>query len=512
SSGRVQTPVLRLIVDREKERRAFKPEKYWELKALLEKDRQKFEAMHKTGRFKSEEEAKKAQEAAEKTDKAIVKNVKSTKRKIAKPVPFNTTEFLRAATAIGMTAGDAMNTAESLYQMGLTSYPRTDNTVYPINLNLQEILSELLNSPELSKDVQKVLALGKIEPSHGKETKDHPPIHPVSVPKKGQLNPKQWKVYELIARRFLATLSEDAETLNLSVDFDINGEPFLANGQAITKKGWKEVYPYSALKETLLPKLNEGDIAKLLNLDLLGKETQPPPRYSQGALIKLMESRGLGTKSTRHEILQKLLARHYIFGTKAIEPNEIAFAVVDSLDKYCERITKPEMTAETENEMDLIAAGKRQKEDVVSGSRKLLSELLEDLLKNKNEIGSELRKALRADKVIGKCDLCAGNLVIRKGRSGKRFLGCSNYPKCTNTFPLPQKGSVSPGSALCKTCGKATVKVVGGRYRYEMCVDMNCKSKDEWKKKNNYKNSNNGKDAETPAEPKAENAEKAEKK
>ena len=482
SVGRVQSPVLALIVDREKERLKFKPEKYWEIVALFEKDKKQFEAMHKKGRIDKEEEAKRVGELKEK--KGIVAGVEKKKRILKKPSPFNTTEFLRAASAIGVSAGEAMNIAESLYMNGFISYPRTDNTVYPPSLNLKNTLNELLKVPEFVGNIQKIFSQKQIVASKGeKETKDHPPIHPVSAAQKLQLNERQWKVYELVVRRFLATLGEDAETENLSVEILLGKEPFIARGQVILKKGWKEFYPYSLLKEIILPSLSKGEEVDLKNLSVLGKETLPPPRYSQGALIKLMEDLGLGTKSTRHEIIKKLYSRKYVSGIKAIEPNNVAFAITDALEKYSPKLVKPQMTSELEKEMDSIAAGKKTKEFVVKESRGILKQILNELVENKNTIGSEIRKALSQDKIMGKCTTCDGSLRMLVSRNNKRFLGCTNYPKCTTTFPLPQKGSISAANKLCNECNMPMIKVIGKRFRFEMCVNPNCKTKDEWKKK-----------------------------
>ncbi len=483
SVGRVQTPVLALIVDREKERLAFKQEKYWVLAAVFEKDKQNFEAEHKSGRFWKKEEAEAI--LAKKAPTGTVTKVEGKERRLSKPVPFNTTEFLRAATVLGFTAGEAMQHAESLYQMGYTSYPRTDNSVYPPTLNLREILNELLVVPEFTPLVEKIFALGKLEPSRGKESKDHPPVHPVAAAPKQKLSERQWKVYELICRRFFATLAEEAITFNQTVEIELNKEPFVARGQLIKQMGWKEYYPYSTIKEVHLPHLEKGDTVKLLSLDMLEKETQPPARYSQGALIKLMEDLGLGTKSTRHEIIQKLYARHYISGLKAIEPNKIAFAVIDSLEQHCKTVTEPKMTAELEKEMDEIAAGKKQKDSVVQGSRGILSEILETLLKEKNAVGTDLRKALAADSIVGACTRagCTGQLMIRKGKTGKRFLGCTKYPECHNSFPLPQLGRIVVLNRQCAECQAPMIKVYNNRSNYEMCINHNCKTKEEWKNK-----------------------------
>lgn len=483
SAGRVQSPTLALVVDREKERNAFKSDPYFEVEAHFLKGSEKFIAQHKEGRILDKKRAEAI--SAKKPKKCAVQSVSSSRRTLKKPIPFNTTDFLRSATAIGFTAGMAMNIAETLYQKGLTSYPRTDNAVYPENLNIKKILSELSSVKEFFSIIEFLLSKKKLEPSRGKESKDHPPIHPVSAPKE-QLSQNEWRIYELICRRFFATLADDAVTENLSVEIDVDSEPFVAHGQLFIQKGWKEFYPYSKATETILPEMRKGDLVDLEKLELLSKETQPPAHYSQGSLIQLMAENNLGTKSTRHDIIQKLYFRKYISGNKALVPNKIAFAVIDTLEQYSETVVRPKMTSELETEMDFIAAGKKSKPDVVNNSREFLLEILEELIKSKDKIGTSLRQALRESTVIGKCtrEGCEGNLVMRKaGFSGKRFLGCSAYPKCTQTYPLPQKGDIEAIDEKCPECGKPLVKLSGKRFSLKMCVDFNCPSKDEWKKK-----------------------------
>ncbi|MBI4210537.1 MAG: DNA topoisomerase I [Candidatus Diapherotrites archaeon] len=482
SVGRVQTPALAILVNREKERLAFKTRKYWELLAVFEKNGKKFSAEHKKGKFWEKEEP--ARISAASHDYGIVKSIKSTERVLKKPTPFNTTDFLRQATAIGLSASQAMEIAERLYQQGYTSYPRTDNTVYSSTLDIVGILGEISKVPEFSRDAEALLSRKSLSPSKGKkETKDHPPIHPVSAVPKAKLSDRDWKVYELIVRRFLATLSDDAVTENQAVEISLDEEPFIAHGQKILESGWKEVYPYSEISEVILPSLEEGEKVKLESLDMPEKETQPPTRYSESTLIKLMEDMGIGTKSTRHTIIQKLFARKYLSGSKAIEPSKIAFAVVDSLEKHNVDAVKAEMTSLLEKEMDKISTGSRSKAEVVEESRKLLSTVLERMIQSKDSIGSELRVALRSDLIVGKCDVCDGNLRTLISRNRKRFLGCTNYPKCTNTYPLPQKGKIVPTGGLCAKCGTPMIRVFGQRYRFEMCVDPECETKAEWKAK-----------------------------
>ncbi len=484
SIGRVQTPVLALIVNREKERLAFEVKPYWEILAECEKEKNQFEAFHKEGKFWEEKKAIEIHTRVKNEKTALVKKISTKKRTLARPTPFDTTQFLRSATGLGLTAGQAMSIAESLYMSGYISYPRTDNTVYPATMELHEHLNELKNHSPYVKFVDSILAK-PLNPSKGtKNTTDHPPIHPTKVPP-ASIGDKEWKVFDLVARRFLATFMEDAQTENVSVDLEIKHEPFVANGQTILIPGWKAAYPFSTLKEVILPPMKEGEHIPVNKVDLVKKETQPPARYSQSALIKLMEELNLGTKSTRHEIIQKLYARKYIAGLKNIEPNQIAFAVIDAFEKHCKIVTEPKMTAELEGEMDEVAAGKKGKPIVVNNSRTMLKGVLSQLLENKMAISGELRKALVSQDVLAICPKCKGNLVIRKaGATGKRFLGCGNYPQCTQTYSLPQKGSLSRLDHLCQTCQSPMVKLSGTRFKMNICLNFDCPSKDEWKKQN----------------------------
>ncbi len=483
SVGRVQTPTLALIVNREKERNAFIQKKYWEITADCIKDDLAFNAIHRTEKFWEKIEAQKVidKNIKQLTVKSVDKKIKILK----KPEPFNTTEFLRAATAIGISASKAMSLAESLYQKGFTSYPRTDNKKYPKNLDLIEILKRLESVTELKKDVSLVLSQKSIVPSAGKETKDHPPIHPVSAVNKSALSIDEWKIYELIVRRFLATLYFDAKTNNTVVVLSNQDEEFIARGQIIIEAGWKEFYFYSKLSETILPNLESGDVVDVKKINLAEKETLPPTRYSEGSLIKLMEKYNLGTKSTRPAIIQKLYSRNYISGSKSIVPSEIAFLVIDSLEKSSSVVTKPEMTAELEKEMDYIAAGKKIKESVVKESSVILKKIITELEKDKEKIKIGIKQTVKSNKTVGVCDKCGGNLIVRKGKTGKRFAGCANYPNCTNTFALPQKGSITQTTEKCASCPAPVIKVKNKNFSYKMCLNMSCASKASWKKKEN---------------------------
>ncbi len=488
SVGRVQSPTLALCVDREKEIQAFKPEPFWNITLDCEKDSVEFKA--EMQKIFDEAKAKQVYSKVKDQKNAIVTGVTRKKAKQQPPTPFSTNDFLRAAANLGYSPDRALSIAEKLYTEGYISYPRTDNTVYPKSINLRKILSSLSKIPEYADKVQKILSQEKITPSRGKKkTTDHPPIHPVSAAKKSSLSPPEWRIYALIVDRFLATLAPESVTENTLVKIECAGEEFKAQGKKIVSLGWREFYPYLPVKELLLPPLEKEDTVRVLGVHKKKDETKPSPRYSAATLLKAMEDLGLGTKSTRAGIIRKIIQRGYLFGKKKFQPSQVAFSVIETLQKHGGDITSPKLTAFIEKEMDRIAEGKKTKEEVVSESRSVLSKILGQLSKHKEGISSELRKSVSRDNVLGKCPSCGGNLIMIRMKKGTRFVGCSNYKNgCTQTYPLPRQGMITPLNKTCESCGTPVIKVKRkGKRAFEMCLDPNCETKKNWGKKKNDK-------------------------
>jgi len=486
SVGRVQSPTLALIVERELERRAFIVVPYWQIFADVKSSQGDFTAQHKTDRFldKTESDAALAKAGAATTGK--VTSVKSMQKKLQPPAPFNTTAYTKAATALGFSAARAIRLAEDLYLGGFISYPRTDNTVYPPSLDLREILGELKKSSELGAVAGELLARPEFTPTRGKkQTTDHPPIYPVGVPGAGdKMDDAHWKVWFLVARRFLATLSDEAVSESNRVDLEIGEEPFAVKGSRIVKDGWLGVYPYGRGKDVEVPRLEEGEEIQVERVYDEQKETQPPGRYGQGRLIELMEQNGLGTKATRHSIIQNLYDRGYIKNTP-VEPTETGIGMVEALNTYADRITKPQMTAELEEEMNSIAEQAMTKDEVVKRSRELLHLAYTSLEEHKEELAGIIVKGIQEDKVVGVCPKCGSPLkIIRSKKTKKRFIGCDGYPDCDSTYPLPQMGRLIPMHVECPSCHTPKVKIITqGRRPWELCIDPDCPTKDEYKKK-----------------------------
>ncbi|MFZ2071272.1 MAG: DNA topoisomerase I [Halobacteriota archaeon] len=441
SVGRVQSPTLALVVDKEKEIKKFVARKYWELHAKLKTEQgETLEVTHKTQKFWEREEVEAVKSRIEAENAGIVRAVKKKLRVDKPPTPFDTTSFIRAASSIGHTPRRVMYIAESLYLGGFISYHRTDNTTYPKTLDLKALVKMFHDSEDFGDYARMLLKKKQLKPTAGKKvTTDHPPIHPVSEVSREKLDNDQWKIYELVVRRFLATLSDDAKWEDTSVTVEIGNEPLEARGKVLKQPGFLAVYPYQKKEELKLPEVKEGEKVTIDLLEIVEKETKPPNRISQAGLIKKMEELGLGTKSTRHEIIGKLYDRVYVQGNPGV-PTEKAFGLIDSLEKYAALITKPEMTGTLEQEMDGISDGKRKKEVVVDDSRKMLRAAFKEMIENREAIANSLKDALKNDKIVGTCPECGANLFWATSKRRKRFIGCSNYPTCSFSLPLPANG------------------------------------------------------------------------
>ncbi|MDD5502097.1 MAG: DNA topoisomerase, partial [Candidatus Thermoplasmatota archaeon] len=373
----------------------------------------------------------------------------------------------------------AMSIAEELYMSGYISYPRTDNTVYPKSLGIYSILRKLAKSAVFGKEAEGLLENHRPYPTRGRmEATDHPPIHPADVANKEKLSKEAWAIYELVVRRYFATMAPDGTAQESETHISINAEPFKANGYKIIDLGWRKYYPYFKAEESSLPTLAKGEHVEVLSIDLKEDKTKPPKRYSQGALIQEMERVGIGTKSTRAEVIQKLYDRGYVEGGNVI-PTKAGIAVTDALKEYSSPIVSPEMTANLEAGMDEIASGSKKIEDIVNISSAELGEILTELQKNERQIGEKIQKILNEQNAMGNCPKCGSPLRIIKSRFGKRFVGCSAYPKCSTTFPLPQKGKLEYTGA-CATCGSPTVKLImKGMRPWNICINMQCPTSKE---------------------------------
>jgi len=500
SVGRVQSPTLGLIVEREMERRAHVPKPFWELFAKFEHPDGGFEAHHTVDKFWEKAEADAA--LAGTSSPGTVKSVTARRNTRKPPTPYNTTAFSTdASSRLGITPASAMRIAEDLYMDGFISYPRTDNTVYPRSLPVRELVSSLVRIKEFS--AAEGLLEGELKPTRGKkETTDHPPIYPTQAVHPGALEGPKKRVYELVVRRFLATFSPPMITESTRADIAAGSQTHFVRGSVVVDPGFAGIYTYARSSDEEIPALSEG---QTLELDgepwVLDKETQPPSRISQAKLVEMMEERGLGTKATRADIIKKLFDRGYVYGNPPI-PTETGIAMYEAFKKYVPAMATPEMTAQLESEMDQIAAGEMTKDGVVGDSRELLHKTWTEIDESREDLAKVVWKGMDEDRILGPCKVCeeAGRTkedgspnmlrVIRAKKSGKRFVGCSGWTlddpeSCDQTFPLPQRGDVFKLEERCSVCGETPrLKVQPFRGRpWNLCLNDDCESMQEMKKR-----------------------------
>jgi len=491
SAGRVQSPTLKILTEREKEIKAFKPEPFWVVGLLLELEGQELKAEHAVLRFTDKAEAERVRDVCQ-CKPARVSAIQTRQYRQPPPVPFDLGLLQSEAyRCFGYTPMRTQQLAQNLYLAGLITYPRTSSQKLPPTINFTQIIKHL---GEISKQYKKLadslLALPELKPNEGaKVDPAHPSVHPTGE-KPEKLTGPQQKLYDLIVRRFFSVFGKPALKEGIRVELDIEGQKFYLRGRRILEEGWLAYYGhYGATEEVTLPEVSEGQTLMPKQVLFEEKETQPPPRYNPSSIVKEMERLNLGTKVTRAPIVQTLYDRGYIFGNQIIV-TELGVEVVGALGKYCQEIISEELTAHFEKEMEAIREGKRGKDEIITEARAELDKILGKFKKHQLEIGKELgdayRRTKQRQKTLGTCSKCGGQLkVIVSRRTHKRFAGCSNYSKgCRNSFPLPQAGFIIPMEKTCEQCGTPMIQVNRqGMRPYRMCIDPKCPSKKDWGKK-----------------------------
>lgn len=488
SVGRVQTPTLKILREREGEIEKFEPEPYWVIELLFEFDDQEVKAKHEEKKIFDEDRADEIKKKCEGKATEVV-NVKTRKYTNKPPTPFNLSALQSEAhNQFGYSPARAQQLAQSLYNDALISYPRTGSKKLPESIGYKEIIQKLSEIHGYKGRAGKLLKeKTELKPNEGKATDPaHPAVYPTGVKPDGLKGPRR-KVYDLIVKRFLATFADKAVKQSVRVDLESEGESFFFRGRKVLEEGWLEYYaPYGTTDEVILPELEEGQILKPKEFLFQEKETNPPARYNRSSTVKEMEDINLGTKATRAGIVENLYDRNYIDGDR-ITVTEIGKQMIKSLKEYCPEIISEDLTVHFEEEMEKIKEGELSQEEVLEEAKKKLGRILEDFRKHEAEIGEPLgeayRETRRNQKILGDCGACEeGEIkIIVSKRTGKRFAGCTNYPDCNNSFPLPQNGKIIPLDEECDECGEPRIKVVRkGKRPYTMCIDHTCSTKDEW--------------------------------
>jgi DNA topoisomerase-1 len=502
SAGRVQSVALRLICDREEEIKKFVPKEYWTVEGIFRKETSKFPAKlfavdgKKLGKFDIPDE-KSAKELVERANGTLftVTRVEKKERKRKPYPPFITSTLQQEASKrFGFPAKLTMQIAQQLYEgidlgnerVGLITYMRTDSTRISDEAvkDVRKFIKEGIGSEYLPKTKR------SYEAKTPKSAQDaHEAIRPTSVYRtpesvKKYLTPEQYKLYDLIWRRFVASQMRDAVFNTVSADIEGNGLKFRATGSTLKKEGFLKVYPVE-VEEKLLPDLNEGDKVEPEEIKGVQHFTEPPPRYTEGTLVKALEEEGVGRPSTYATIISNIIQRGYVEKDKQkLKPTELGEFINDILKKLFPEIVDVKFTANVEEELDKIEEGKKEWRELLKefyfGEFKGLLEKAEKELRNLKgekigrkcpECGSPLLKihgrygtfiacsnypecrykeSLKEEpeKTGDKCPECGGDLVIKSGRYGK-FIACANYPECKYTAPITY--------GRCPKCGEGDI-------------------------------------------------------
>ncbi|WP_367696552.1 type I DNA topoisomerase [Helicobacter pylori] len=463
SAGRVQSAALKLVIDREREIKAFKPLTYFTLDAYFESHLEAQLISYKGNKLKAQEliDEKKAQEIKDELEKEsyIISSIVKKSKKSPTPPPFMTSTLQQSASSLlGFSPTKTMSIAQKLYEgvatpqgvMGVITYMRTDS------LNIaKEALEEARN--KILKDYGKdyLPPKAKIYSSKNKNAQEaHEAIRPTSIilepnALKDYLKPEELKLYTLIYKRFLASQMQDALFESQSVVVACEKGEFKASGRKLLFDGYYKILGNDD-KDKLLPNLKENDLIKLEKLESNAHVTEPPARYSEASLIKVLESLGIGRPSTYAPTISLLQNRDYIkVEKKQISALESAFKVIEILEKHFEEIVDSKFSASLEEELDNIAQNKADYQQVLKDFYYPFMDKIE--AGKKNIISQKVH-----EKTGQSCPKCGGELVKKNSRYGE-FIACNNYPKCKY---VKQTENAHDGAKqeLCEKCGGEMVQ------------------------------------------------------
>ncbi|RKU93879.1 type I DNA topoisomerase [Helicobacter pylori] len=463
SAGRVQSAALKLVIDREREIKAFKPLTYFTLDAYFEPNLEAQLISYKGNKLKAQEliDEKKAQEIKNELEKEsyTISSIVKKSKKSPTPPPFMTSTLQQSASSLlGFSPTKTMSIAQKLYEgvatpqgvMGVITYMRTDS------LNIaKEALEEARN--KILKDYGKdyLPPKAKVYSSKNKNAQEaHEAIRPTSIilepnALKDYLKPEELKLYTLIYKRFLASQMQDALFESQSVVVACEKGEFKASGRKLLFDGYYKILGNDD-KDKLLPNLKENDPIKLEKLESNAHVTEPPARYSEASLIKVLESLGIGRPSTYAPTISLLQNRDYIkVEKKQISALESAFKVIEILEKHFEEIVDSKFSASLEEELDNIAQNKADYQQVLKDFYYPFMDKIE--AGKKNIISQKMH-----EKTGQSCPKCGGELVKKNSRYGE-FIACNNYPKC-KYVKQTENANDEAKQELCEKCGGEMVQ------------------------------------------------------
>ena len=486
STGRVQGPTLRFLVERERSIKSFVPTPFWSAKAKVIFGGKIFEVNYDKDSIVTKEEAETVVKKCRGKNATIEKLVEKKLLKLPPP-PFDLSSLQNEAYRLfRYTPMTTSSIAQRLYLDALISYPRTSSQKLPVVIGYKEILKKLMRDRDLARFAAKLLAKPELKPREGKGYDPaHPAIYPTGNLPERTLNSAETKIWNLVVKRFFAVFGNPAVQKSLRLVINVEGHKFIFVAKETLEEGWTSFYePYEQVENEDVPLVAEGTEVKVQRVVLREEFTKPLPRYNPASLLKKMQTEKIGTKATRAGIIQTLYHRKYIFGEK-MTVTDLGFEIIDVLEKHCPTVVSSQLTRKIEEKMEKIIQGTKTKHAVVNEAIKILKPITEMLKTKETEVGVQLsqiiRKAKLEERFIGACPACKnGKLVIsRSKKTGKRFIGCTGYfeGNCKSSYPIPQRGTVKP-QGVCKVCGWPTVRVLMKRaYSWTLCFNPDCTSK-----------------------------------
>ena len=482
SAGRVQSVAVKMIVEREREIKSFIPVEYWDIKALLisKKSKKAFEATlnlieNKKPNILNKKQADEILEDIKNND-FIIKKVKTGVRK-SRPLPPFTTSTLQqdASNKLGFRASKTMKAAQELYEgreidkvgaIGLITYMRTDSL--RVSVEAQNQARDYIKNkfgPEYIPEKNNVYkSKSSAQDAHEAIRPTVPSITPEIA--KPNLTPDQYKIYNLIWTRFMASQMSDALYDTMSVDIDVKEKyNFRSTGRTLKFAGYTVVYKSSDdTDKNLLPKLEEGEILKVKEIAGNQHFTQPPARFTEASLIKALEENGIGRPSTYAPTISTITQREYITReSKQLVPTDLGEIVSDLININFNNIINIDFTAKMENELDMIAGGNLNWKEALRVFYNNFTETLDKA--NKNDDGQKI--LIPSEQTDIKCELCGSPMAIKTGRFGK-FLACTNFPVCRNTKKIEKETK-----GKCPICGgRILVKTSKNKKTYYGCENL----------------------------------------
>jgi DNA topoisomerase I len=487
SIGRVQGPTLNFVVDREVDVRTFVPTPYWTVRGTFESGGAVFEARYSSSPTmptkRSAEDVKAACEGRE----GVVSLVAQRTFRQRPPPPLNLADLQKEAYRLfGYAPSRTLQIAERLYLGAMISYPRTGSQRLP-KLDYRRLLSRIAAIPGYSGLVDEVVSHGSVHPTEGQGTDPaHPAIYPTGEPARRPLTVEERGLYDLVVRRFLACFSEDGVREARSVEISVGKHAFKMEENRVVVPGWLKLVPDwrpTDAAPVTASGLSEGDRVEVRAVAVEEHLRAHPVRYNQATLLEKMEKEEIGTKATRADIISTLLDRGYVGGERLV-PTELGFVLIEVMRQHCPQIISTRLTRDIEAKLEGVELSHGSGRELFEGTLSSLLAQVGEVRLHEADIGGRMggsvSEATFGRTVLGGCPVCReGRLwVVRSRKSGKRFVGCTNYAKgCRASAPLPQRGTIKAASNPCGSCGWPVVYVRMGRRPWRLCVNDRCPRK-----------------------------------